>query len=755
MPRTEVTRVRTAPKPSLLSRVADAVRAYTVGPLTSRSPELARYFGGSGSSSAGVAVNEHNIQNFSAVSAAVGLVSDDVSSLPLMLYKRLKNGGKDRFEDHPLYRLLHDEPNPEMGTMVWRRTLQTHVMIWGNGYSEIERDRVGRPMSLWPLCPERVRVERNRAGDVQYIYHHDNGTTSTIPASDMIHLVGRSHDGTVGASIVERARESIGLALAAEKFGATFFGNGATFGGVIAFPGPKPPEMSDQNYREQLERRHQGVERAHKLLALYNGAKYVETGVEPDNAQFLETRTFQIREVARWFKVPPHKLADLADATFSNVEQQNTEYYVSAIRPWLVLWEQELSRKLISRLERSQQFIEHSVEGFLRGDSAARASFYTSLFNIGAITINEVRGYENLDPLDGGDQSFVQVNNLMPLSKVSEYAEAVIAAQQPKPAPKPDDGVSEEDDDEELNSAITAVESRIAEQTQALTAAVAKVADARALEQQWQTERESLQREIETTREGKSDIEVMLSVAERERDDAKHAADAAQKIADQAGADLLALTAERNEHIEAAKRYHAVAEELRLQLAEQRAAAERLAQAHAEAESKRLIAETQALDGVRALSSEQSERAKVEAVMVMRGDRLKALALAQRGLLVDAFERLLAREMDRARKAQASVEKLRAWRDGFYPLHAETCRAVLRPVVAAWAASVGVAADVALERIVREHIERSDADLRRASDATDADELAANLALVFKRWETERAHDVADALMAEGERYGH
>ena len=655
-------------KPSMLSRVVDSVRAYTLGPLTSRSPELAKYFNAGGPSMAGVAVNEYNIQNVSAVWAAVGLISDDVASLPLMLYKRGANGGKTTFETHPLYRLLHDEPNPEMSSMVFRRTMMAHCLIWQNAYAEIERDNVGRPLYLWPLSPDNVRVERDSRRSVTYIVSNPNGGESIIPAADMIHLVGRSHDGTVGSSIVDRAKESIGLAIAAEQFGATFFGNGATFGGVISFKGPKPTEMSDENYRQQLEARHQGVKRAHKLLALYNDAAYTETGVEPDSAQFLETRTFQIREVARWFKIPPHKLADLADATFSNVEQMNTEYYTSAIRPWLVLWEQELTRKLVAKLERSQQFIEHSIEGFLRGDTAARSAFYTALFNIGALTINEVRGYENLNPLAGGDESFVQVNNLMPLSRVNDYATGLILSMPhhvDMMTGPTDGGVVAEDyveevpaqdsgDDpvmEEMSAALASIEQRLAENTDTVRLAHAAV-DARNLE-------------LADTRSKAEEQMTALKLVWRD---------------ELAAAQSLTTAAER--------RYEAAVA------------------------------------------------------------RFASVATGHRAMIADALGRLLQREADRARKAQATPEKLRAWMETFYPLHAETCRAALRPVVLAWAACAGADADAVLADLVRSHVEASRVDLLTAADTDDADEFAANLARVFSRWEHERIDATADGLLA-------
>jgi len=406
-----------------LQRWAEGLRSFTLGPFNPKDREIARIFGGS-PSHAGVSVNEDTAMTISAVWSAVTMISDDVASLPLMLYKRLPSGGKDRFEEHPLYRLLHDSPNPEMDSMVFRRTMQAHALLWQNAYAEIERDSIGRPAALWPLVPERVDLIRDN-GRLTYRVRNDSGRQVFLDPEDMIHLVGYSHDGSVGCSLVRQARESLGLALATERYGASFFGNGASMGGVVSVKGPRPDPKVEKGHRDQLEARHQGLERAHKMLILYNDADYKSNVIPPNAGQFNETRVLQIREIARWFKVPPHKLGDLADATYSNVEQMDAAYLSSCIRPWLVLWQQQLSRKLIAKLERRQQFIEHETHGFLSVDAQSRAELYSAESNIGSIQINEVRGYENRDPIAGGDESFVQ-QNVIPLSRVSQWWDLLI-----------------------------------------------------------------------------------------------------------------------------------------------------------------------------------------------------------------------------------------------------------------------------------------------------------------------------------------
>jgi hypothetical protein len=274
-------------------------------------------------------------------------------------------------------------------------------------------------------------------------------------------------------------RESLGLSLAAERYGSYAFSNGLSFGGVITYEG-NPADEVKKNNREVLERRHAGVENARKFLALYGGAKFEATSTTPHDAQFQELRTFQIREVARWFKVPPHKLADLADATFSNVEQQNIDYYTSCLRPWLELWEQELGRKLIAASEQRIQFVEHIADGLLRADAAGRGEMYSKRFSVASMTPNEIRSAENADPLPGGDRAFVQLS-MIPLDRVDEYIDSLIKKNEVPPAPAaPPPPEKLRALEEELRAALTRAELAEVEGRKTLelaeTLAVAKTA---------------------------------------------------------------------------------------------------------------------------------------------------------------------------------------------------------------------------------------------------------------------------------------
>jgi HK97 family phage portal protein len=425
--------IRSEPSPgafrSALVRLLDGIRSYTLGPLTLKDPELARKLGWNGGPTAsGVSVNEGNALTYAAVWRAVSLISSQAASLPLILYKRLPNGGKERFTSHQTYRLLHDEPNPEMSSMVMRETMTAHCLTWGNCFAEIERDVLGRPIALWPLLPNMVRPYRDQAKRLFYSASAPGVPDVDIPAADMIHVHGLGFDGLLGYSVIHMARESLGLGLAAQKFGATFFGNGSTFGGVLQHP-KTLVGTARENIIKSVEARHAGVERAHRFLILEEGMTYQKLGIAPNDAQFLETRQFEITEVARWFGVPPHKLHDLTRATFSNIESENIQFVVDCLQLWLIRWEQELNRKLISRSERNIQFVEHLVEGLLRGDSAARGAFYREMFNIGAVSIDEIRERENLNPIgaaNGGDVHWVPLN--MAPSDL---------AMQPKPEPAP------------------------------------------------------------------------------------------------------------------------------------------------------------------------------------------------------------------------------------------------------------------------------------------------------------------------------
>jgi HK97 family phage portal protein len=417
--------------PSTWNRVRDALRSITLGPYNSKDPALARLFNQGGSSS-GIAVNETTALNYSAVWAAVSIISGDIASLPLPLYKRLKGGGKERYTEHTLYKILHDAPNPEMSSMVFRETLQAHVLLWGNAYAEIERDNAGRIVALWPLLPSQVTPYRDER-TLQLRYRVAGKDRDILfKADEILHIPGLGFDGLSGYSPIKMARESLGVLAASERFGATFFGNGATFAGILRHPKQligKAPE----HLRSAIESLHKGADKAHRFLILEEGMDYTKIGVNPNEAQFLETRKFQITEIARWFKIPPHKLADLERATFSNIEEQNIDYVSGTLRPWLVRWEQEINRKLISPREQTIQYAEHLIEGLLRGKSSERYAAYAVGRQWGWLSADDIREYENQNPLpDGAGKIYLVPTNMAPADRIGDIIDAQV-----RPAPAP------------------------------------------------------------------------------------------------------------------------------------------------------------------------------------------------------------------------------------------------------------------------------------------------------------------------------
>lgn len=358
---------------------------------------------------AGVDVTPDSSLGYSAVFACVRVLAEDVASLPLILYRRARPRGKNRATEHPLYGLLHDLPNPEMTSLEMRETLMGHLALWGNAYAEKAFDRAGRVIELWPLRPDKMRPRRGRDGALVYEYRLPSGEMRTLSAVQVMHLRGLGGNGIVGYSPITMARNAVGLGLAAEEFGARFFGNGARPQLVLIHPGQLSPE-GQENLRSSWNRQHEGLQRSHRVAVLEEGISVKEVGIPPEDAQFLQTRRFQVNEIARIYRVPPHKVGDLEYATFSNIEHQGIEYVVGTLRPWLVRWEQAISRDLLTEQERGTYFAEHLVEGLLRGDTISRYQAYATGRQNGWLSANDVREMENMNPIDGGDEYLSPLN---------------------------------------------------------------------------------------------------------------------------------------------------------------------------------------------------------------------------------------------------------------------------------------------------------------------------------------------------------
>ena len=370
-----------------------------------------------GSSAAGKRVNERSAMQMTAVYSCVRILSEAVASLPIHVYKYNDSGGKEKTLDHPLYFLLHDEPNPEMTSFVFRETLMTHLLLWGNAYAQIIRNGKGEVIGLYPLMPDRMQVDRDEHGQLYYEYNLSSddaptmkGSTVVLKPSDVLHVPGLGFDGLVGYSPIAMAKNAIGLAIAAEEYGSKFYANGAAPSGVLEHPGTlKDPSKVRDSWNEAFG----GSSNSHKVAVLEEGLKYTPISISPNEAQFLETRKFQINEIARIFRVPPHMVGDLEKSSFSNIEQQSLEFVKYTLEPWLVRWEQSMARVLISPSDKSQYFIKFNVDGLLRGDYQSRMSGYATARQNGWMSANDIRELENLDRIpaeDGGDLYLINGN---------------------------------------------------------------------------------------------------------------------------------------------------------------------------------------------------------------------------------------------------------------------------------------------------------------------------------------------------------
>ena len=370
-----------------------------------------------GSSSAGKRVNERSAMQMTAVYSCVRILAEAVAGLPLHLYRYKEDGGKEKAIYHPLYLLLHDEPNPEMSSFVFRETLMTHLLLWGNAYAQIIRNGKGEVIALYPLMPDRMTVDRDRDGKLYYEYTVSTddaptvkGTVVRLKPSDVLHIPGLGFDGLVGYSPIAMAKNAIGLAIAAEEYGSKFYANGAAPSGVLEHPGTlKDPGR----VRESWQSTFGGSSNANKVAVLEEGMKYTPISIAPNEAQFLETRKFQINEIARIFRVPPHMVGDLDKSSFSNIEQQSLEFVKYTLDPWVSRWEQAMVRALLSAEEKKKYFFKFNVDGLLRGDYQSRMTGYATARQNGWMSANDIRELENMDRIPeelGGDLYLINGN---------------------------------------------------------------------------------------------------------------------------------------------------------------------------------------------------------------------------------------------------------------------------------------------------------------------------------------------------------
>jgi HK97 family phage portal protein len=381
-----------------------------------------------GKASAGVSVNERSAMKVAAVYACVRVISEAVASLPLHLYK---SEGKGASIDaaHPLYDVLHSVPNSEMTSFVFRETLMSHLLLYGNAYAQIIRDVAGRIKALYPLMPNKMDVSRSESGELFYTYWRDFDEAKPqekkggvkLTCNDVLHIPGLSFDGLVGYSPIALAKNAIGMAIATEDFGATFFANGANPGGILEHPGTLKDSDLLRGTWETLYRGHG----SHRIAVLEDGLKFNPVTIAPEQAQFLETRKFQLNEIARIFRVPPHMIGDLEKSSFSNIEQQSLEFLKYSVEPWVIRWEQAMDMALLTPAERKSHKIKFNLDGLLRGDYETRQKGYEIGRRGGWLSVNDIREMEKLNPLPpelGGDRYLVN-GNMVDLEHAGTWAE--------------------------------------------------------------------------------------------------------------------------------------------------------------------------------------------------------------------------------------------------------------------------------------------------------------------------------------------
>lgn len=385
--------------------------------------------------SSGEVVSPSRAMTLSVWFACIRNIAEDVGKLPLKIYRRVGTG-KELASEVSIYSMLHTSANLESTAAAFRETMTGWALSYGNAYAEIQRDRQGRPIALWPIHPEIATIKRVDGEIFLDIYSQEHGVVR-LPYADVFHLRGFGTDPLCGLSVAALAAESLGVSLAAQTYGGSFFANGAIPAGILTHPG-KLSEPAQANLRESWKKRYAGSRNANNIAVLQEGIKFEAMSIPPEQSQFLQTREFQIPEIARWFRMPPHKIGDLTRSTNNNIEHQAIEYVVDTLMPWLVRWEQEAARKLLDAREQESLVIEHVVDGLLRGDSTARVNYYRSMIQIGAMSPDEARARENMNAIPGGDGAkFYMQGAMMPLDKLGQQVTASPQVTDPQPDPQP------------------------------------------------------------------------------------------------------------------------------------------------------------------------------------------------------------------------------------------------------------------------------------------------------------------------------
>lgn len=362
----------------------------------------------------GIKVTKESAMRNSAVYGCVRIISETIASLPLFVYERIKNG-KNKAIDHPLFYILHDKPNKDMTSFTHRETMLAHLLLWGNYYSQIIKNRLEEIKTLYPFLPDKIKVE---VKNNEVIYRYKN---KLVKNEDILHIPGLSFNGIIGKSPIGYAREAIGLGLALEQFGAEFFSSGTNISGVVEHPKSLSPKAY-KNLADSLREKYAGLGKTHRLMLLEEGMKFAKTTIPPEDSQFIESRKYQVEDIARIFRVPLHLLQNLDKATFANIEHQSIDFVVHTIRPWLVRIEQAINTKLFNEKEIGKYFAEFKVDGLLRGDTLARYQSYHSARMDGWLSADDIRELENMNPLpDKQGEVYLVPLNMIDVKQVGKF----------------------------------------------------------------------------------------------------------------------------------------------------------------------------------------------------------------------------------------------------------------------------------------------------------------------------------------------
>lgn len=362
--------------------------------------------------SSGVHVNEKVALEYTPFWDAVRIISGTIASLPFIVYRRTA-GGRDRVPNHIIYELMHNRPNEYMDAITFIETRQAHVLTYGNGYAEIQRNGAGKPIALWPLLPDRTFRMISDSGMPYYEVRPQKGGTVQLPDYNVLHIKGLGFDGYTGYPVVTYHRESIGYGIAVKEFGGRFFGNDASPGGVLEHPGALSPQAR-KNIEESWNNAHKGLSQSHRMQIFEEGMKWVKTGIDPEQAQALEVQKYTVDDCSRIFSIPPHKLGSMDRATFSNIEEQNIDFVTSTMLYWFRKWEQECNYKLLMPTERKTMFCEILAEGLLRGRTITRYNAYNIGRNAGFLSVNDVRRMENMNSIGEKGDIYLEPLNMKP-----------------------------------------------------------------------------------------------------------------------------------------------------------------------------------------------------------------------------------------------------------------------------------------------------------------------------------------------------